>query len=139
MGKAARQCPEPGPTDGRNGSRQLKAEEAEIIRRANEQAQRVLAETLRQSRALYEEQQQRIAEKQSAERVWQESQKKLKSWQQQLEEETPEPVFEGKAPASVKPGDYVYLPKLDKFGSVLDTPGWRRPSDGAGGCDQDQS
>jgi len=100
----------------------LKAREAEILRQANEQAQRILEETAAKSRALYEQQRQQIAERQSAERVWQQSQKQLKSWQQQLEEEIPEPVFEGQPPARVKPGDYVYLPKLDKFGSVLDTP-----------------
>ncbi|MDO4581349.1 MAG: endonuclease MutS2 [Bacillota bacterium] len=101
-------------------ARQLAARQhAEAIAAANNEAQRILDETLEKSRALYQQQQQQIAEKKSAERVWQETQKQLKSWREQLEKQRPEPVFAGDAPKKVEAGDYFYLPKLDKYGYAL--------------------
>jgi len=101
---------------------ELQAREAEVLRQAHQEAQRILDDTLSQSRALYDEQQRQIAEKKSAERVWQEAQKKLKDWKTQLEEETPAPVYSGEAPTKVEIGDYVTLPKLNQQGTVLSLP-----------------
>lgn len=100
----------------------LQAEQARILREAHGEAQKILDETMAKSRALYEQEQKAIAEKKSAERTWQEARKKLKSWREQLEEETPTPVYPGTAPAKVSVGDYVYLPKLNQSGTVLSLP-----------------
>jgi len=100
----------------------LKAKEADIIRKANEEAQKIVEDTMARSKALYDEQQKQIAEKKSAERAWQEARKKLKSWQEQLEEEVPEQVFAGEAPKTVAVGDYVFLPKMNQYGHVLSLP-----------------
>ena len=106
----------------REKERQLQAEEAEILRKANLAAQKIIDETLAKSKALLDEEQQKLVEKQSAQRVWQESRKKLKTWREQLEEDIPEPVFEGDVPSSLKLGDPVFLPKLNQHGSVTALP-----------------
>jgi DNA mismatch repair protein MutS2 len=106
----------------REKEQQLQAREAEIIRKANMRAQQIIDDTLAKSRELYDEEKQRLAEKQSAQKVWQQSQKQLKDWRTQLEEEIPQPVFAGEAPKSVAIGDYMYLPKLNQYGSVLSLP-----------------
>ncbi|MBQ6807617.1 MAG: endonuclease MutS2 [Firmicutes bacterium] len=100
----------------------LQAEQAQILRKAHEEAQKIIDETMAKSRALYDEQQKAIAEQKSAERIWQESRKKLKSWREQLEEETPQPVYAGQAPSKLSVGDYVFLPKLNQSGTVLSLP-----------------
>ena len=106
----------------REKEQSLKSQEAEIIRKANAKAQKIVEDVLAQSRALYEEEQRQIKEKKSAERVWQEAQKKLKSWREQLEEEAPAQVFAGTAPKTVAPGDHVFLPKLNQYGNVIGKP-----------------
>ena len=100
----------------------MQAREAAVMRKAHQEAQRLIDDTLAKSRALFEEQQKKLAEKQSAQRVWQESQKKLKTWREQLEEETPEPVFAGNAPKSVRIGDSVFLPRLNQYGNIVGLP-----------------
>lgn len=100
----------------------LEAERAEIIRQANSAAQRIIEETREKSKALMLAQQKALAEQQSAQKTWQEAQKKIKNWQEQLAEDTPEPVFEGEAPETVKPGDYVHLPKLNQYGYAVSEP-----------------
>ncbi len=102
--------------------RRIQAEQAEILRKAHSEAQKIIDDTMAKSRALYDEEQKAIAERKSAERIWQEARKKLKSWREQLEEETPEPVYKGNAPVSLQVGDYVYLPKLNQSGTVLSLP-----------------
>ena len=102
--------------------RELAAREADILRRANAKAQQIIDDTLAQSKALFQQEQARIQEQQSAQKAWQESQRKLKSLRQQLEEETPEPVFAGEAPKSVRLGDAVYLPRLNQHGSIVSLP-----------------
>ena len=101
---------------------QLEMREADIIRKANLKAQKIIDDTLSRSRALFDEQQKRIKEQESAQRVWQESQRKLKNWREQLEEDLPEPVFSGQAPVNVKQGEQVFLPKFNQHGSVLSLP-----------------
>ena len=86
------------------------------------EAQKIIDETRAKSKALFEEEQRKIAAKESAQRTWQEAQRKLKNWREQLEEEIPEPVFAGSAPQQVKSGDYVHLPKLNQYGYVLSEP-----------------
>lgn len=106
----------------REQERQMQAREAAVMRKAHQEAQRLIDDMLAKSRALFEEQQKKLAEKQSAQRVWQESQKKLKTWREQLEEETPEPVFAGNAPKSVRIGDSVFLPRLNQYGNIVGLP-----------------
>ena len=106
----------------REQEQQMQAREAAILRKAHQEAQRLIDETLAKSKALFDEQQKKLAEKQSAQRVWQESQKKLKSWREQMEEEAPEPVFAGSAPKEVRLGDYVFLPRLNQYGNIVALP-----------------
>ncbi len=106
----------------RRQEQKLEAKQADIIRKANLEAQRIIDETRAKSKALFEEEQRKIAAKESAQRTWQEAQRKLKNWREQLEGEIPEPVFAGTAPRRVKSGDYVHLPKLNQYGYVLSEP-----------------
>ena len=106
----------------REKEQQLAAKEADVLRRANEKAQRIVDDTLAKSRALFQEEQERIAQKESAQKAWQESQRKLKSLREQLEEETPDPVFAGEAPKEVRLGEAVFLPRLNQHGSVVALP-----------------
>ena len=106
----------------REKEQQLAAKEADVLRRANEKAQRIVDDTLAKSRALFQEEQERIAQKESAQKAWQESQRKLKSLREQLEEETPAPVFAGEAPKEVRLGEAVFLPRLNQPGSVVALP-----------------
>lgn len=106
----------------RRQEQKLAAKQADIIRKANLEAQKIIDETRAKSKALFEEEQRKIAAKESAQRTWQEAQRKLKNWREQLEEEIPEPVFAGSAPQQVKSGDYVHLPKLNQYGYVLSEP-----------------
>lgn len=106
----------------RRQEQKLEAKQADIIRKANLEAQKIIDETRAKSKALFEEEQRKIAAKESAQRTWQEAQRKLKNWREQLEEEIPEPVFAGSAPRQVKSGDYVHLPKLNQYGYVLSEP-----------------
>ena len=106
----------------RRQEQKLEAKQADIIRKANLEAQKIIDETRARSKALFEEEQRKIAAKESAQRTWQEAQRKLKNWREQLEEEIPEPVFAGSAPRQVKSGDYVHLPKLNQYGYVLSEP-----------------
>ncbi|MBR0179810.1 MAG: endonuclease MutS2 [Firmicutes bacterium] len=106
----------------REKEQQLAAKEADVLRRANEKAQGIVDDTLAKSRALFQEEQERIAQKESAQKAWQESQRKLKSLREQLEEETPAPVFAGEAPKEVRLGEAVFLPRLNQHGSVVALP-----------------
>ncbi len=106
----------------RRQEQKLEESKSEIIRKANLAAQAIIDETMAKSKELFSEQQQQLEEKKSAQRVWQETQKKLKDWREQLEEEIPEPVFEGTIPKSVAKGDYVHLPKLNQYGYVVSNP-----------------
>jgi DNA mismatch repair protein MutS2 len=108
--------------DLRRRIQKLEAEQAKIIRQANLEAQKIIEETREKSKTLMQSQQKALAEKQSAQKTWQEAQKKLKDWQAQLAEEIPKPVFEGEAPETVRPGDYVHLPKLNQYGYVVSAP-----------------
>ena len=106
----------------REKEQQLAAREAEVLRQANAKAQQIVDDTLAQSKALFQQEQERIANQESAQKAWQESQRKLKSLRQQLEEETPEPVFAGEAPKEVRLGEAVFLPRLNQHGSVVGLP-----------------
>lgn len=106
----------------RRQEQKMEARQAEIIRKANLEAQRIIDDTRAKSKALFEEEQRKIAAKESAQRTWQEAQRKLKTWREQLEEEIPEPVFEGRPPRRLHSGDYVYLPKFNQYGYVLAGP-----------------
>ena len=106
----------------REKERELAAKEAEVLRRANAKAQQIVDDTLERSRQVFREEQERIEQQQSAQKAWQESQRKLKSLRQQLEEETPEPVFAGEAPTAVRLGEAVFLPRLNQHGSVVALP-----------------
>ncbi|MEG1661699.1 MAG: Smr/MutS family protein, partial [Clostridiales bacterium] len=96
--------------------------QAAVLRQANLAAQKILDETKEKSRILYQQAQEKMAEGKSAEKTWQDAQKKLKNWRVQLEEEIPEPIFAGKAPKTLKIGDYIFLPKLNQYGHVFSLP-----------------
>jgi DNA mismatch repair protein MutS2 len=106
----------------RRETQKLEAERSEIIRLANLEAQKIIEEVRSESKALLAEQQQAVAEEKFSQKSWQEAQKKLKGWQEQLAEEIPEPVFAGKPPRTVQAGDYVHLPKLNQYGYVVAPP-----------------
>ena len=106
----------------RHQEQKLDARRAEIIRKANLEAQSIINETKELTKQLMKDQQRAIEEKKNAQRAWQEAQKKLKNWQEQLEEEIPEPVYAGKAPEKLLPGDHVQLPKLNQSGYVVSGP-----------------
>ena len=106
----------------RNKEQKMEAQKAEIIRKANLEAQKIISDTRARTKQLMQEQQRAVEEKKNAQKAWQEAQKKLKTWQEQLAEEMPEPVFEGKAPKSLKMGDHVCLPRLNQTGYVVSQP-----------------
>ncbi|NLF80158.1 MAG: endonuclease MutS2 [Clostridia bacterium] len=106
----------------RRETQKLEAEKSEIIRGANLEAQKIVEQVRAECKALLAEQQKAAEEKKLNHKAWQEAQKKLKSWQQQLAEEIPEPVFAGQAPDSLQSGDYVHLPRLNQYGYVVSTP-----------------
>ena len=90
-----------------------------MLREANLEAQKIIEETRIKSKELFDHQQEQLEKDQSAQKVWQEAQKKLKNWQEQLADDIPQPIYEGQAPANVKVGDYVYLPKYNQYGNVI--------------------
>jgi DNA mismatch repair protein MutS2 len=98
------------------------AEATEIIRKANMESQKIIAETIAKSETIYKEMMTRMDDEKTAQKAFTESKRKLKTWQEQLAEDLPEPVFEGEAPKKVDIGDYVYLPKLNQHGVVLTLP-----------------
>lgn len=95
---------------------------AEEIRRANRKSQKILEETLEKSEKLFQEFKEKMNEEKAAERAYQESRRRLKSWQEQLEEQMPEKVYGGEAPRSLKVGQDVFIPKINQHGSVLALP-----------------
>jgi len=100
----------------------MAAEAAEVRREALEEAQKIINSTREKSRTLYKEMQRQEQEKKNSDRAWQEAQRKLKSWQEQLEEELPPPVYAEGELTSIKVGDYVSLPRMKKSGYVLTEP-----------------
>ncbi|MCL2816865.1 MAG: endonuclease MutS2 [Clostridiales bacterium] len=100
----------------------LKIKEAEIVREAHEKSRLIVAETMKKSEALYREMQEKLLEERERERAWQESKRKLKTWQEQLENEQPEIPFAGQPPASVTAGQTVFIPRFNQKAVVLSPP-----------------
>ena len=106
----------------RRQEEKLEEQRAGIIRKANLEAQKIINDTRARTKQVLKEQERAMEEKKNAQRTWQEAQKKLKNWQEQLEEDIPEPVYEGKAPEKLRLGDHVHLPKLNQDGYVAAEP-----------------
>ena len=100
----------------------LKMAEVDIIREAHEKSRKIVAETAEKSETLYKELQERMDKEKLAQKAYQESKQKLKSWQEQLAEEQPEIVYAGTAPETLKMGDAVFVPKFNQKGTVLNPP-----------------
>ncbi|MDR2713063.1 MAG: endonuclease MutS2 [Clostridiales bacterium] len=100
----------------------LEIEQAKMIREANLHSQKIIEDTIAKSQKYYEEFMAKVVEEKAAERAWQESRRKLKTWQEQLEEQQPKEIFAGEALKSVKVGDTVYIPRLNQHAFVLALP-----------------
>ncbi|MBQ9991871.1 MAG: endonuclease MutS2 [Firmicutes bacterium] len=98
---------------------QVKIREAKLLHEAHEKSRKIVEETAEKSKALYDEIKKQIAEKENAQRVFNENRRKLLDWQKQLEEEQPEIIYEGEAPAKLKAGDTVFIPKFNQQATVL--------------------
>ncbi|MGI6361352.1 MAG: endonuclease MutS2 [Bacillota bacterium] len=96
--------------------------EADIIRKANQKAQKIIADTQKRSEKHYQELCSKMEQEKLSERAFQESKRRLKDWQAELEQKQPAKVYGGKVPTKVKIGQTVYIPSLDQKGIVLELP-----------------
>ena len=103
-------------------AQKIRIEAAEELRKANKKSREIVEDTKARSEKLYQEMKQKMEEEKAAEKTWQESKRKLKSWEDELREKEPERIYEGKAPESVQAGDRVYIPRLKQHGFVLNKP-----------------
>lgn len=106
----------------RKQQEQAAISEARLLHEAHERSRKIVEETEQRTKALYEDIKQQLAEKENAQRVWQESRRKLLDWQQQLAEEQPQIIYEGQAPHSLKAGQSVFIPKFNQQATVLKAP-----------------
>ena len=106
----------------REEGQRMATEKANILHQAHEQAKKLVEDTLTQTKTVYQDAVARSASEQEATRAFQEAQKKLKDWRQQLEDEIPQPTLSGEAPENLAVGDYVFLPKLRQYGYIITAP-----------------
>ncbi|MEG1501291.1 MAG: MutS2/Smr-associated SH3 domain-containing protein, partial [Clostridiales bacterium] len=100
-------------------AQKIDVDAAEALRKANLKSQKIIDETIARSQKLYEEFKKQAEEEKQTEKAWQQSRKKLKNWQEELEEQLPKRIYTGQAPKSLVEGDLVFIPRINQKATVL--------------------
>ncbi|GAW92264.1 muts2 family protein [Calderihabitans maritimus] len=105
---------------------ELEQKEARILKEAYEKGQEIIKEYRQKAEAVVKEMEYTLDEefRKARVRAEQQAREKLKDMDRQLDEEIDKytPAQKGTAPSTVKPGDYVEIPRLQQKGYVVSEP-----------------